>query len=62
VYATQGSYFPYVTPRYGMSMIPMLLACLVMIAQRRRLNRSMLVGVATGAAVSLAAVSGLLNT
>jgi heme exporter protein D len=62
VYASQGSYFPFVTPRYGMSMIPLLLACLVMIAQRRRLGRSMLVGVATGAAVVLAAVSGLLNT
>ncbi|MEP7191481.1 MAG: hypothetical protein ABI903_01300 [Actinomycetota bacterium] len=64
VYSTSGraSYFPYVTPRYGMSMIPVLLACLVMIAHRRQLNRSMLAGVVTGAAVSLAAVSGLLNT
>jgi hypothetical protein len=62
VYTTSGSYFPYVTPRYGMSVIPLLLACLVMIAQRRRLNRSMLVGVGTGAAVVLAVVSGLLST
>jgi hypothetical protein len=62
VYTSSGSYFPYVPTRYGMSMIPLLLACLVMIAQRRRLNRSILVGVVTGAAVSLAAVSGLLNT
>jgi len=62
VYTSSGSYFPYVTPRYGMSMIPMLLACLVMVTERRRLDRSMLVGVVTGAAVSLTAVSGLLNS
>jgi len=62
VYLSHGTYFPYVISRYGMSMIPLLIACLAMVAQRLGLHRTMMTGVGVGAVVTLASAVGWLAT
>ncbi len=57
-----GTYFPHVYGRYGMSIIPLLIACLAMAAQRLGMRRSMLTGIGAGAAVTLASTAGLLHS
>jgi hypothetical protein len=59
VFIINGTYFPGVNSRYGMSIIPLLIACLAMTAQRKGLHRWMLTGVAVGLAVTLASATGL---
>jgi len=61
VYAGQGHYFPVIRGRYGMSAIPLLIACLAMTAQRRRLHRPMLTGAGIGIAVTVASAAGLIS-
>jgi len=61
VYTSQGRYFPGVVSRYGMSIIPLLIACLAMTAQRRGLHRWMLTGVGVGVAVTVACAAGLIS-
>jgi len=61
VYTSQGRYFPVVVSRYGMSTIPLLIACLAMTAQRRGLHRPMLTGVGIGAVVTLTSAAGLIS-
>jgi len=61
VYTSQGRYFPGVVSRYGMSTIPLLIACLAMVAQRRGLHRWMLTGVGIGTVVTLTSAAGLIS-
>jgi hypothetical protein len=61
VYLGSDTYFPHVVSRYGMSIIPLLIACLAMAAQRLGMARSTLTGVGAGAAVTLASTTGLLH-
>jgi hypothetical protein len=44
-----------------MSIIPLLIACLAMAAQRLGMARSMMTGAGAGAAVTLASTTGLLH-
>jgi hypothetical protein len=60
VYMNSGTYFPQVAGRYGMSIIPLLIACLAMDAQRLGMRRSIVTGI--GAAVTLAFTAGLLHS
>ena len=62
VYMNSGTYFPQGDGRYGMSIIPLLIACLAMAAQRLGMRRSMLTGIGAGAAVTLASTAGLLHS
>jgi 4-amino-4-deoxy-L-arabinose transferase-like glycosyltransferase len=61
VYTTDGTYFPQVNGRYGMSIIPLLIACLAMTAHRLGVQRSMLTGVGAGALLTVTSVAGLLH-
>jgi hypothetical protein len=58
VYFEDGDYFPAIVPRYGMSLVPMSLACLALVASRLRVRRTFLSFVAIGVVVMLLAVTG----
>ena len=62
VYINGRNYFPSVPSRYGMSIIPLLIACLALAAHRLGMQRSMLTGVGVGAGVTLAAAAGLFHS
>lgn len=47
VYVSSGKYFPLVIPRYGISFIPALIACIMLAADEKRMTKT---GVAFGAA------------
>ncbi|MGB6059967.1 MAG: hypothetical protein WBF71_17050 [Microthrixaceae bacterium] len=53
------SYFPIVTPRYGMTLIPLAVASLAILAERKRLGRSAVGFLAIGFIVMLTSTAGL---
>src|SRR5262249_37083761 len=59
VYLTTHRYFENVTPRYGMSLVPWALACLVLVGWRRGAWRLAGTGTAIGAAAMTMTVAGL---
>jgi hypothetical protein len=58
VYFEDREYFPAIVPRYGLSLIPMSLACLAVVASRLRMWRTFVLFVAIGVVVMLLAVTG----
>lgn len=59
VYLSGGQYFPNVSSRYGLSLVPTGLACLALVVQRRRLGLAAAAVVAVGALVLTSAYAGL---
>lgn len=59
VYATSGRYFAVVAGRYALSFLPWAIACLAVVAGRRRLARSGIAFAGLGVAVMLLATTGL---
>jgi hypothetical protein len=59
VYQDNGEYFASVAARYAMSFLPWMIACLAVVAGRRRLARTGFAFVGIGAAVLLLAETGL---
>jgi hypothetical protein len=52
-------YFPTITPRYGMSLIPFALACLAVVANKLRLRRTIIAYAGVGALIMLLASTGV---
>lgn len=52
-------YFPYPTARYAMSLVPLTLACLVLVALRRRLEVPLVVVATTGLVATLLELTGV---
>jgi hypothetical protein len=61
VLATAGTYFAVVSPRYGLSLIPIALAVLTVIATEKRLRITSIVLVGIGLVVVLTTTAGLVN-
>ncbi|WP_143765454.1 glycosyltransferase family 39 protein [Catenulispora acidiphila] len=59
VFATSGRYFAVVTGRYALSFLPWAIACLAVVASRRRLARSGVAFTGLGLTVMLLATTGL---
>jgi hypothetical protein len=59
VFATSGRYFAIVTGRYALSFLPWVIACLAVVASRRRLSRSGVAFTGLGLTVMLLATTGL---
>ena len=59
VFATSGRYFAVVTGRYALSFLPWAIACLAIVASRRRLSRTGVAFIGLGLAVMLLATTGL---
>ncbi|HEY9475138.1 MAG TPA: hypothetical protein VIS06_14995 [Mycobacteriales bacterium] len=59
VYMSTGHYFPSVNPRYGLSMEPLALACVIMVAWKRGALRLLAMGTLAGGLAVLATVGGL---
>lgn len=59
VYLTSNSYFPTIIPRYGMALIPWVIACLALVAHRFHAVRLTTLTVASGALIMLLAVTGV---
>lgn len=59
VYSQSHLYFAYVTPRYGMTLIPLAVACLAVVANKLRLVRTSAAYVGVGLLVMLLASTGV---
>jgi Dolichyl-phosphate-mannose-protein mannosyltransferase len=59
VYVDAGDYFPVVTPRYGMTLIPLALGCLAVVANKLRLVRISAAYAIAGTLVMLLAATGV---
>lgn len=60
-YQANDEYFVSVTPRYALAFLPWTIACLALVASRRRMRFTMVTLVSVGLAVMLLAETGLFN-
>ncbi|HEX5493562.1 MAG TPA: hypothetical protein VFX70_03180, partial [Mycobacteriales bacterium] len=60
IYLDSRLYFPALSPRYGLSLVPCVLACVVLVAWKRGARRTLLVATGVGCVAILATVGGLL--